>query len=62
MAIAEYDLGYAIVRIHHNNKPEAERRKLLEAACKDFYKAIRKEHPDFFEKQKKEGAVNVLHR
>lgn len=62
MAIAEYDLGYAIVRIHHNNKPEEERRKLLEAACKDFYKAIRKEHPDFFERQKKEGAANVLHR
>lgn len=38
----EYDLGYAIVRIHPGKRSEEERRKVLEDAAKDFWKALQK--------------------
>lgn len=38
----EYDFGYAIVRIQPGKRSEEERRKVLEDAAKDFWKALQK--------------------
>jgi len=38
----EYDFGYAVVRIHTGKRSEEERRKVLEDAAKEFYKALQK--------------------
>ena len=38
----EYDFGYAIVRIHPGKRSEEERRKVLEDATKEFWKALQK--------------------
>ena len=38
----EYDFGYAIVRIHPGKRSEEERRKVLEDAAREFYKALQK--------------------
>lgn len=41
-ASKEFDFGYAIVRIHPGKRSEEERRKVLEDAAKDFWKALQK--------------------
>lgn len=41
-ASKEYDFGYAIVRIHPGKRSEEERRKVLEDAAKEFWKALQK--------------------
>lgn len=38
----EYDFGYAIVRVQPGKRSEEERRKVLEDAAKDFWKALQK--------------------
>lgn len=40
--MTEYDLGYAIVRIHPGKRSEAERKAAIEEAAKRFYTAIEK--------------------
>ena len=40
--VKEYDYGNAIVRIHFGKRSEEERRKVLEDAAKDFWKALQK--------------------
>lgn len=40
--MTEYDLGYAIVRIHPGKMSEAERKAVIEEAAKRFYTAIEK--------------------
>ena len=44
MAVVEYDNGKAIVRIHSGKLTEEERKKVLEDAAKQFFKAIEKAH------------------
>ncbi len=38
----EYDLGYAIVKIHPGKRSEEERKVALENAAKQFWKALQK--------------------
>ena len=40
--MTEYDLGYAIVRVHTGRMSEAERKAVIEEAAKRFYTAIEK--------------------
>lgn len=41
-AAAEYDLGYAIVRIHPGKRSEEERKAILIESAKEFWKALQK--------------------
>lgn len=40
--MTEYDLGYAIVRVHTGRMSEAERHAVIEEAAKRFYTEIEK--------------------
>lgn len=44
MTVQEYDTGTAIVRIHPGKLTEGERKKVIEDAAKQFFKAIEKVH------------------
>lgn len=42
MSMTEYNFGFAIVRVHDGKLTEEERKRVIENAAKDYYKAIQR--------------------